>query len=537
MLQLGESAAHNIMDTKRAPARISTESDLETLILGVQSAPGSALHPGGSVDRPLHGTTLFIADCTVDTRFGPFHAYIFQDITHKGYIIALAHGDVVNATKLYTRLHSSCVTSETLRGCDCDCVQQLEGALKVIAEKGDGILFYLLQEGRGVGYVAKARDRMLVQASLDRISTFEAYQAMGLRKDHRSYENIPQICHLLGIKASFIVLTNNPDKVAGLQEQGLTVAGTEKLEFEPSPFNIAYLASKSKSGHSLDKIDLRAFERALPPEPVVPFTPHALPNFQRFIYSASYFLPIKPVDDEILLDEAQFTKAFERTPIETYTTGFKPIIRGYNLIRDNRFLVKIDAENLAEYRAKHPDDPIVNELTRPYWFRVHVYYDIVTSQEFVVLTYGKPRIYDIPVVRLQSESLFNRFPLRAVDNRDKFKSSVKHIVTYGVGAIMLLYWDGRGAGFGAYAADRMMAEQGKAFSTDEAYRKLGVSYDSRDYEACMTLLRHHIPNDKIQMIMNSPSSLVKKKEYAAALNANKVEVDKWIFLDDHAVAD
>lgn len=520
------------LQTKNA-TKITSEADLEALIRQVQSPAGSARNPGAHEDRPLHGTTLFIADCTIDTRFGPFHAYIFQDITHKGYIIALAHGDVVKAKTLYTRLHSSCVTSETLRGCDCDCVQQLEGALKVIAEKGDGILFYLLQEGRGVGYVAKARDRMLVQASLDRISTFEAYQAMGLRKDHRSYENIPQICHLLGIKASFIVLTNNPDKVEGLREQGLTVEGTEKLEFDPSPFNIAYLASKSKSGHSLDKIDLRAFERALPPEPVVPFTPHVLPNARRFIYSACYFLPIKPVDDEILLTEQQFAKAFERTPIETYTTGFKPIIRHYHLIRDNRFVIRIDPDNLSEYRVKHPDDVVVNELTRPYWFKAHVYYDIVSSQEFVVLTYGKPRIYDIPVVRIQSESLFNRFPLRSVDNRDKFKASVKHIVNYGVGAIMLLYWDGRGAGFGAYATDRMMAEQGEAFSTDEAYRKLGVSYDSRDYEACITLLRHHIPNEKIQMIMNSPSSLVKKKEYASALNAAKVEVEKWLFLDDH----
>jgi 3,4-dihydroxy 2-butanone 4-phosphate synthase/GTP cyclohydrolase II len=523
--------------TTKSPAVVTTEADLEALINQVQSAPGSALHPSNPTARPLHGTTLFIANCTVETRFGPFHAYIFQDITHKGYFIALAHGDIINAKVLYTRLHSSCVTSETLRGCDCDCVQQLEGALKTIAERGDGILFYLLQEGRGVGYVAKARDRMLVQASLDRISTFEAYQAMGLRKDHRSYENIPQICHLLGIKAGFIVLTNNPDKVNGLREQGLKVVRTETLEFEPSPFNLAYLVSKSKSGHQLKKVEVRGFTNALPPEPVVPFTPHVLEDAQRFVYSASYFLPIKPVDDDIVLTEQQFIKAFERTPIEAYTSGYKPIIREYSLIRDNRFLVRIDAANLADYRTKHPDDPIINELTRPYWFRVHVYYDIVSSQEFVVLTYGKPRIYDIPIVRIQSESLFNRFPLREVDNRDKFKTSVKHIVNYGVGAIMLLYYDGRGAGFGAYATDRMLAEHGEVFSTDEAYRKLGVTYDSRDYEACITLLRHHIPNERIQMIMNSPSSLVKKKEYAAALNAAKVEVEKWIFIDDHTVAD
>ncbi|HRE83365.1 MAG TPA: GTP cyclohydrolase, partial [Opitutaceae bacterium] len=70
---------------------------------------------------PLYGRTLFIATCALDTRYGPFRAYIFQDIIDKHYIVALAYGDIVGAKTLYTRLHSSCVTSETLRGCDCDC--------------------------------------------------------------------------------------------------------------------------------------------------------------------------------------------------------------------------------------------------------------------------------------------------------------------------------------------------------------------------------------------------------------------------------
>ncbi|NJM55377.1 MAG: GTP cyclohydrolase, partial [Verrucomicrobiae bacterium] len=60
-------------------------------------------------------------------------------------------------------------------------------------------------------------------------------------------------------------------------------------------------------------------------------------------------------------------------------------------------------------------------------------------------------------------------------------------------------------------------------------------YDSRDYDASMVLLRHHIPNEKIQMVMNSPSSLVRKKEYASALNNHHIEVEKWIFLEDHNV--
>ncbi len=518
------------------PAIVGLE-DLQPLIEMLQHQHGAVGDFTPVHERPLHGTTLFLARCTLETRFGVFRAFIFQDIIHKAYIIALAHGDITGATELYSRLHSSCVTSETLRGCDCDCVQQLEGALAVIAEKGDGILFYFMQEGRGVGYVAKARDRMLVQASLDRISTFQAYACMGLRKDHRDYGNLSDICHLLGIRAGFVFLTNNPDKIAAVEAQGLRVIRSETLEFEPSPFNLAYLASKAASGHVLSRPGETPVRRALPPEPVAPFRPHALPAAPRFIYSASYFLPMKPVDDEVLLSGAQFRDLFQGRALERHTSGERPLVLGHELVRDHRFVVRIDPGRLREFRREHPDDPITTLLTTPYWFRVHVYFDLVTSQEFVVLTYGTPRIHDAPVVRLQSESLFNRFPLRSMDNRDKFKASVRHIVHYGVGAILLLYFDGRGAGFGAHATDRMMTENGLSLSSDESYRKLGVVYDSRDYDASMVLLRHHVPNEKIQMVMNSPASLVRKKEYAAALNRHHIDVRKWIFLDEDSIGE
>ncbi|CAM3116534.1 hypothetical protein RAHE111665_15760 [Rariglobus hedericola] len=106
---------------------------------------------------------------------------------------------------------------------------------------------------------------MLVQASLDQLSTFQAYAAMGLKKDHRNYENISHICQLLGINASFTVLTNNPDKIDALRAQGITIAGTESLEFEPGPFNLAYLTSKAAGGHILQRPSTTAVKRASPP--------------------------------------------------------------------------------------------------------------------------------------------------------------------------------------------------------------------------------------------------------------------------------
>lgn len=500
--------------------------EFETLIRQFQHPEGSALKLLSLDDRPLHGRTLYLASCKLEMRFGAFRAHIFQDIIDKHYLIALAHGDITTPDPLHVRLHSSCVTSETLCGCDCDCVEQLEGALDLIAKKRRGVLFYLMQEGRGVGYAAKARDRMLVQASGDRLTTFDAYAAMGLQKDHRHYDNISQICYLLGIRAPFHILTNNPDKVAALREQGIAIAATEPLEVEPSPFNLAYLASKATcGGHNLKRPAVTRVRRATLPEPVAAFRPHALPNARRFIYAASYFLPVKQVDDEALLTGEQFQKL---TPdhLSRLTTRHTPLPGG-------RHLIKISPAALAAHRRDNPDDTVTDPLAAPYWFRAHVYYDIVTSQEYVVLTHGTPRPGDIPVVRLHSEALFNRFPLRTVANRDKMKQSMKHIITCGVGALLLLHNDGRGAGFGAYATDLMMTQSGQAANTDDAYRKLGVSYDSRDYDAAMLLLKHHIPSEKIQMVMNSPDSLVKKNEYIAALSAHAIDVDRWIFLDEH----
>jgi 3,4-dihydroxy 2-butanone 4-phosphate synthase/GTP cyclohydrolase II len=372
---------------------------------------------------------------------------------------------------------------------------------------------------------------MMVQASLDELSTFQAYGAMGLKKDHRHYDNISDIYRLLGLSAPFIVLTNNPDKVNALREQGLEVTDTETLEFEPSPFNLAYLTSKAASGHILNRPSASRVKRALPPEPVVPFKPHALPAAKRFIYSASYFLPMQPVDDDILLTDEQYRSVFAQKTIEDYLAEEHPLITACTPIRGNRYLVHIHAENLKAHAQASPDDPIVDLLTTPYWFRVHVYYDIVTSQEFVILTHGTPRNHDAPIVRLHSESLFNRFPLCTAENRDKFKQSVQHIISYGVGASQLIYNDGRGAGFGAYATDLMLSETGLAHSTDEAYRQIGVEYDSRDYEASLVLLKQHLPGEKIQMVMNSPDSLVKKTEYALALQKHHIDVENWIFLD------
>jgi len=502
------------------------------------TAKAYQLNPQGNpLEHPIYGTTIYIANCKMELRFGVFQAFIFQDIIRKDYIVALTYGDTQTADLLYSRMHSSCVTSETLRGCDCDCVQQLEGALEKIVEKQHGVLFYLMQEGRGVGYVSKARDRMLVQATHDTLSTFEAYKTLGLKKDYRRYRNIYDICKLLNIRAPFVLLTNNPDKVAAMQANGFDIRGTETLEFPPNPFNFNYLRSKMQAGHLLEKtVENQRIAGIHPPEPVTPIPPRSIPEAQRFIYAAQYYLPIRPVAGDIVLTEEQFKTYFERHNIDQLIERKKPLIRSYRMLRNQRFLIKIHEKNLNKLLHNEPNHPLCSLFTTPYWFKVHVYYDTVTGEDFVVLTYGKPQAFDIPVVRLQSESIFNRFPVTDRDNRNKFKASLLEIIRYGTGIILLLYNDGRGAGLGAYAYDKMLLERNLSSSTDESYDQLGVSYDSRDYEAAMHLIKHHLPhNNKVQMIMNSPTSLVKKKEWAEALNSHAIDVEKWIFLEKRKV--
>ena len=160
-----------------------------------------------------------------------------------------------------------------------------------------------------------------------------------------------------------------------------------------------------------------------------------------------------------------------------------------------------------------------------------MYYDIITTREFVILTHGTATMCDYPIVRLQMESLFNRFPLRHATYRGRLKKSVQLIIRYGVGIILLLADDGRGAGFGAYALDRMLLEKGEVKNSDEARKKICVNHDANDYDGAIVLLKNHCPHKKIQSIMNKPTSILKKNAYINELTQHRFEIKKWLFLE------
>jgi GTP cyclohydrolase II len=226
---------------------------------------------------------------TISTRHGPFELRRFRHRPSGVPALALLRGDVAGAEPLLARVHSSCLTSEFLGALDCDCAEQLASSLEAIARAGRGALLYLMQEGRGAGLLAKARDRMMVQAHGERINTFEAFDRMGLPRDHRSYEAVPELLAQLGITAPLRLLTHNPEKAQRLTAAGVRVLETLALPPAHSPWNAHYLAAKAGEGHALL---LHQSGGAQLPEPVVWFEPHALPELPRFVRAARYLLPV-----------------------------------------------------------------------------------------------------------------------------------------------------------------------------------------------------------------------------------------------------
>lgn len=238
------------------------------------------------------GTLLHLEERRLETRHGAFRAHVFQNTASGRFALVLLRGDAGARAPLLTRVHSSCVTSEAFGACDCDCAAQLDAALGAIAREGRGAVFYLLQEGRGAGFAAKARDRMLVQASRHRLTTFEAFERMGLGGDRRRYDEVAFACRILGVAAPLRLLTNNPAKLAALEAEKLAVESAVPLHPQVSPFNLHYLASKSRSGHALGDPGPGGRAAELPEE-VRCFEPRALRGAPRFLYLASYLLPIR----------------------------------------------------------------------------------------------------------------------------------------------------------------------------------------------------------------------------------------------------
>ncbi len=200
-----------------------------------------------------------VARATIPTRHGDFTAYGFDSLLDGIEHIALVMGgigeddDPIAGEDVLVRVHSECLTGDVLGSLRCDCGPQLDAALEAVATEGRGIVLYMRgHEGRGIGLLHKLQAYQLQEAGAD---TVDANLALGLPADARDYGIGAQILVDLGVK-SMRLLTNNPDKRAGLEGYGLTVVGRVPLPARTSPQNLRYLRTKrDRMGHDLPDLD------------------------------------------------------------------------------------------------------------------------------------------------------------------------------------------------------------------------------------------------------------------------------------------
>jgi 3,4-dihydroxy 2-butanone 4-phosphate synthase/GTP cyclohydrolase II len=200
------------------------------------------------------------------TEYGEFTAVAFREILTGKHHVALVHGDVEGAEDVLVRVHSECLTGDVFHSLRCDCGEQLDLALRRIAEEEHGVLLYMAQEGRGIGLLAKLKAYELQENGLD---TVEANLELGFPPDAREYGIGNQILSDLGL-TTIRILTNNPRKIAGIDGFGLDVVEQVPIEISPQPENERYLATKrDKLGHRLHHQHLRLDATPRPAEPPV----------------------------------------------------------------------------------------------------------------------------------------------------------------------------------------------------------------------------------------------------------------------------
>ena len=190
------------------------------------------------------------SEAFLPTGFGDFRIQVFhEDATGLDHV-ALTLGDMQGPDPVLVRIHSECLTGDVFNSTRCDCGPQLHAALNAIVEKGWGVLVYLRQEGRGIGLHAKIQAYHLQDEGAD---TLDANLMLGLPADGRTYTVAGEMLNGLGIE-SVDLLTNNPEKVSQLEQQGINIAKRTPLIVGVTEQNRTYLTTKrERMGHLIDK--------------------------------------------------------------------------------------------------------------------------------------------------------------------------------------------------------------------------------------------------------------------------------------------
>jgi GTP cyclohydrolase II len=186
-----------------------------------------------------------VAATTLPTRYGVFQLHVYHDGDGREHV-ALTVGTVDDGEPVAARVHSECLTGDVFGSNRCDCGEQLEQTLARLQAEGRGVLIYLRQEGRGIGLTNKIRAYALQEAGLD---TVDANRALGLPDDMRDYRSAAEMLRDLGVQAVALI-TNNPDKIAGLERHGVHVVERLPLHVAPNIHNQLYIeAKRARMGH------------------------------------------------------------------------------------------------------------------------------------------------------------------------------------------------------------------------------------------------------------------------------------------------
>ncbi|GAA0179805.1 bifunctional 3,4-dihydroxy-2-butanone-4-phosphate synthase/GTP cyclohydrolase II [Clostridium sediminicola] len=199
----------------------------------------------------LENETMILKEAEADmpTKYGEFKVVGFENKITKEHHVALVKGKITGDEPILMRIHSECLTGDVFGSRRCDCGEQFGEAMERINKEGKGILIYLRQEGRGIGLINKLKAYELQDGGMD---TVEANIALGFPDDLRDYAVAGQILKNIGVK-KVRLMTNNPDKILGLEASGIEITERVHIEMNHNEKNLFYLKTKKeKMGHQLN---------------------------------------------------------------------------------------------------------------------------------------------------------------------------------------------------------------------------------------------------------------------------------------------